>query len=382
MDIRKCLFCGTDISHKNRNAIICGCQSCTSQYDKWRRELKKNNPHRYCIVCGTCIDNLPPQRKTCLNENCIKTDKSNKYATKLYVKKCEKCGKTFEATAKQKLCEECRNTYHNNFVHKKIKQSVICKDCGKIIEIREKNKNNRTLDIVYELCDDCKFKHKEKFKLEASKRMTNNNPMKDKRVANKMAESLHKHHIEKWIFEGKQIKPITHTKSNDEKETPLETKMRMTLQNPMFRKETREKMSETLKEKIANGEIIYKKGKEHPLWKGNRNFNKSVRVELRKWVKEKFFESNFTCQICGKTKTELHVHHLKPLREIIDDYLNTHNLTIEYLNGIEGSNEYFNIIQEIVNYHNENKDVGIVVCPECHNKLDKQYKRKTHDKKY
>lgn len=382
MDIRKCLFCGTDISHKNRNAIICGCQSCISKYDKWRREHKKNNPHRYCIVCGTCIDDLPPQRKVCLTENCVKTDKANKYATKLYVKKCKKCGNIFESTAKQKLCAECREVCHKDAKYEIIQQTVICRECGKTIETREKKKTPRTLNIVCELCDDCKTKHKEKFKNEASERMKNNNPMKNKDVANKMGKTQRQHYIDKCISEGKPIKPIAHKKLCDEKEAPIETKMRMMVHNPMFKKETREKVSKTVKEKIANGEITYKKGKEHPLWKGNRNFNKSVRVELRKWVKEKFIEANFTCQICGKTKTELHVHHLEPLREIIENYLNNNNLTIEYLNDIEGSDEYFRVIQEIVNYHIENKGVGIVVCPECHNKLDKQYKRKTHDNKH
>lgn len=48
----------------------------------------------------------------------------------------------------------------------------------------------------------------------------------------------------------------------------------------------------------------------------------------------------------------------------------------------EGSERYFNIIKQIVDYHNDSTDnIGIVVCPECHNELDDYYKRKTHENK-
>lgn len=37
---------------------------------------------------------------------------------------------------------------------------------------------------------------------------------------------------------------------------------------------------------------------------------------------------DFTCQRCGKTHTELHVHHLHPLRNIIEEILNKNNLSV------------------------------------------------------
>ena len=312
MDIRKCLFCGTDISDKNRNAMICGCKSCTSQYDKWRRERKKNNPHRYCIICGTCIDELPTQQKVCLKPECSKQRDANNYSSKLYIKTCAKCGKEFEGTAKQKLCEECRKVYHKYTQFQKVRQTVICKDCNKVIEVREKNKTKEIPHVVYGLCDDCKLKHKEVFKRTASERMKKNNPMKDKKIAQKMGDAIHAKYIERCEKEGVTPKVRQITRYDEEKETPLHLKMRMMAHNPMFDEEVKKRASMTLRERIKNGEIIYKKGKDHPLWKGNRNFNKSVRIELRNWVKQKFEEANYTCQICGKAKTELHVHHTKP----------------------------------------------------------------------
>ena len=48
------------------------------------------------------------------------------------------------------------------------------------------------------------------------------------------------------------------------------------------------KMVQTYKQRVANGEITYKKGKDNPLWKGNRTLNNHVRINLRKWVRIKF----------------------------------------------------------------------------------------------
>lgn len=155
--------------------------------------------------------------------------------------------------------------------------------------------------------------------------------------------------------------------------------LQMKEHNPMFDPETRAKVSKTLKEKILSGEIIYAKGPEHHLWKGNRNFNKAVRIELRKWVKEQMEKVHYICQKCGKTRTELYVHHLHPLRDIILDTLNKNNLTIIDINSMEGSEQYFDIIKQIIEYHYQHNDIGIVVCPQCHNELDSYYKRKTHE---
>ena len=157
--------------------------------------------------------------------------------------------------------------------------------------------------------------------------------------------------------------------------------IRMKENNPMFNSDTVNKMKETIQKHIADGTITYKHGSEHWLWKGNRELNGYVRVGLRKWVKHMFENAHFTCQHCGKTHTELQVHHTKPLRNIISEFLDKHNYTIEYMNSIIGSKEYNNFIQEIIDYHfQENENIGIVVCPECHNELDPYYKRKNHDK--
>ena len=111
MNIRNCLFCGCDISNKNKNAIICGSKCCKQSYDKWRREKNKRETHRYCIICGKNIDNFPPQSKICDNIECLKERNKKKLQRKFKIKKCKRCGKDFEATEKQTLCEVCRSNF-------------------------------------------------------------------------------------------------------------------------------------------------------------------------------------------------------------------------------------------------------------------------------
>ncbi len=232
-----------------------------------------------------------------------------------------------------------------NCCFKTIKQTIVCKKCGKILKIVEKAQSGRVKNVLEKgVCEECK----EKSRQESSIRMHLYNPMYNLETRNKVSK---------------------------------ESSIRMHLYNPMYNLETRNKVSNTIKQNILEGKIIYKKGSEHYLWKGNRTFNKAVRIELRNWVKSKFEESNYTCQKCGKTHTELQVHHLEPLRDIIQNFLDKHDYTIDYINSIQGNEEYFSLIKEIVEYHEKNMQIGLVVCPNCHYEIDEYYKRKTYEDK-
>ena len=197
--------------------------------------------------------------------------------------------------------------------------------------------------------------------------MKENNPMFNKDIANKMGNTLRLNYLEKCKKLG--IIPNPKRIKVEKPETKEETSLRMRLQNPMFNKETKKKVSETLKRKIQNGEIKYKKNTENPLWKGNRAFNRHIRINLRKWVKEKFKESNFTCQENGETHCELQVHHIIPLRDIISEFLKKYNTnSIDILKDEILLNK---VTDDIVQYHFDHPEIGIVVCPKCHSKLDK-----------
>lgn len=309
---RKCIICGKDISHLKSNAKLCGDKKCEYAYAKIRKATKDDD--RFCEICGDKINDLPRQRKICLKEECIRQQKIRKYHSALKTKICERCGNEFEGTYKQKLCPQCREN-RKPLERKEIEVTLYCKYCKKPIgkEVRLMTILSSTEDYTF-VCDECKQAHRE----ETAERMRQHNPMFDKNVSKKVAK--------------------------------------------------------TLKQRYKDGIIPKHFGKDNWNWKGNRNFNKAVRINLRKWVKEMFIKNNFTCQICGKNKGELHVHHIEPLRDIISNFMEKENYTIEYINDIEGTDEYQEFINKIVKYHYDNDNIGIVLCPECHAKMDRQYR--------
>ena len=309
---RKCIICGKDISHLKSNAKLCGDKKCEYAYAKIRKATKDDD--RFCEICGDKINDLPRQRKICLKEECIRQQKIRKYHSALKTKICERCGNEFEGTYKQKLCPQCREN-RKPLERKEIEVTLYCKYCKKPIgkEVRLMTILSSTEDYTF-VCDECKQAHRE----ETAERMRQHNPMFDKNVSKKVAK--------------------------------------------------------TLKQRYKDGTIPKHFGKDNWNWKGNRNFNKAVRINLRKWVKEMFIKNNFTCQICGKNKGELHVHHIEPLRDIISNFMEKENYTIEYINVIEGTDEYQEFINKIVKYHYDNDNIGIVLCPECHAKMDRQYR--------
>lgn len=309
---RKCIICGKDISHLKSNAKLCGDKKCEYAYAKIRKATKDDD--RFCEICGDKINDLPRQRRICLKEECIRQQKIRKYHSALKTKICERCGNEFEGTYKQKLCPQCREN-RKPLERKEIEVTLYCKYCKKPIgkEVRLMTILSSTEDYTF-VCDECKQAHRE----ETAERMRQHNPMFDKNVSKKVAK--------------------------------------------------------TLKQRYKDGTIPKHFGKDNWNWKGNRNFNKAVRINLRKWVKEMFIKNNFTCQICGKNKGELHVHHIEPLRDIISNFMEKENYTIEYINDIEGTDEYQEFINKIVKYHYDNDNIGIVLCPECHAKMDRQYR--------
>ena len=375
---RYCLYCGKDISDKKLSAKICGNSECEKQ--RKIEKKKSSNKQHLCMICGCDISDLSPQAKICKKEECHKIRSKQLYANTQITKTCTCCGNEFIGTGKQLVCSDCRKTRYERKVQntKQIKQYVYCKNCGVHIETLQKYKTIHIQETIYKLCNDCLNKKKEENYKQSSERMKKDNPMFNEETKAKVSNTLRNNYIKKCNELG--IEPCKPYIRPEVPETKEELSKRMKENNPMFNKEAVEKMKNTLQEHIADGTIKYKKGSEHWLWKGGREFNGYVRVALRKWVKYMFEKAKFTCQHCGKTHTELHVHHTKPLRDIISEFLDKNNYTIEYINSIAGSQEYINFIQKIVDYHfQENENISIVVCPKCHNELDPYYKQKKYD---
>lgn len=121
--------------------------------------------------------------------------------------------------------------------------------------------------------------------------------------------------------------------------------------NPMFKKEIVEKMKQTTKENILNGKITFKRGKEHWNFVNGTNLSRAARERLyNSWIYPILERDEFKCQKCGST-SNLQVHHLKPLIEIVKEVLKKYN--IEYSSKLTHENlENFDEIRdEIIKSH-------------------------------
>ena len=335
--------------------------------------MNKYRPRRFCLICGKEISGTR-RIKTCDSEECIKKYRLLHYKERIKEKKCKYCGKSFNGTNKQTVCEECKKKIRSNMNYETFEQTILCKQCGcEIKKVTKKITNNKIL-ILYETCEKCKEKNRIENSINASNRMKTKNPMFNSEIAKKSGERQRKHYLEKCKLLGITPHPIY--KKPEKSETKEETSLRMHLHNPMYNEEIKKRASQTTKRRIENGEITFKRGKENPLWKGNRTLNKHIRINLRKWVRKKFEDSNFTCQENGETNCELQVHHIIPLREIIEEFLKKYNTNSQEILKDENLLDIFT--QDIIQYHFDNSEIGIVVCPKCHHKLDKQYRRLTY----
>jgi hypothetical protein len=116
-------------------------------------------------------------------------------------------------------------------------------------------------------------------------------------------------------------------------------------------------------------EFKSKYGKDSANWKGGTSsINNLVRANKRlyeKWIYPILCEQKFSCQKCGSSKN-LEVHHNK---ETMADILHKF---------VDKSNEYTfdekrDIMNNVINYHIQNKVSGEVLCRECHKELHPSY---------
>ena len=140
----------------------------------------------------------------------------------------------------------------------------------------------------------------------------------------------------------------------------------MLISNPMFNKEIVIKAKNTLSARIKSGEIVYKVGNAHHLWKGNRDRAQTIRTRLyHPWIKPILEHHKFKCCMCGDGG-RLEVHHEKiPFRDIIKCLLP--NNSLEELS----IDEFELFIETVIKYHIENNVEGKPYCVKCHKKVDK-----------
>lgn len=340
---RKCIYCGCDISHKRKDAVICD------------------------------------------NSECKRKQYNDRYNAKLYDKVCPVCGKHFQGVKHKINCDECERIRTVINYSQKTTQYIHCKHCGKILETKLKNVTKPITEHLYTgCCEECKQKNYKNLSL----RMKLNNPAHNKTASQK--HNIKKEYNKYIAWFNKQdnkrkesIKKALYLKMKlhnpmKKKENMQKASLRMKLHNPMKNKETVQKMILTKQQnRLKNKDKPFK---HKSTWKGIRSFHQHVRIELRYWHKQRMEEAGYKCQICGKMHEELNVHHTEPLRDIINRILKQHNISSK--EEIDINSDLCNqLVKEIKEYHDNHPEIGMVVCTECHSKIDKHYKPRK-SKKY
>jgi hypothetical protein len=133
--------------------------------------------------------------------------------------------------------------------------------------------------------------------------------------------------------------------------------------------EIKKEYSNRMSEYRKNGIIPTRWGKDSANWKGGTSsINNLVRANKRlyeKWIYPILCEQKFSCQKCGSSKN-LEVHHNE---ETMADILHKF---------VDKSNEYTfdekrDIMNNVIDYHIQNKISGEVLCRECHKDLHPSY---------
>lgn len=296
--------------------------------------MEKSRYDRKCKVCDTNFSSFSRRAIYCCKE-CFKAaykEKSKEgYASRTKQKNCKYCGDLFFGLGQQRLCDECKGKRTSS--SKKIKTVFIhCCKCDVLLAEKVKRDIGQSDHQKGATCEKCKNESN----IALSERMRENNP-----------------------------NPLTgKAKPKKIKETKEETSLRMKKSNPMFNTETVNKVKHTFKSKIISGEIVYKRGAEHHLWKGNRDRAQTIRTRLYSpWIFPILERDNFSCCNCGKKGGRLEVHHISPtFKEILEKVLHGRdlkNLTDE---------DFEVLINEVIEAH---KDcAGITYCKACHKEID------------
>lgn len=247
----------------------------------------------------------------------------------------------------------------------------ICYICGNTIKMVERKRilKNTTKVKSTRCCKECKEKAKQKrlnmvrsehLRSYNSERMKQNNPMKHAEARAKAVSSR--------LGEYRDPKDYILLRKDIPKETPEETSQRMRENNPIHKPGVFEKRQSTYKARRTAKEITYKRGPEHHLWRGNIDFNNSCRRDLyNQWTFPVMERDNFKCTLCG-SKKDIQVHHIKPLREFINEVRVKYNIGLftDY-----SAEELYPLVQEVVTNHQLSD--GVTVCKKCHYVIDERY---------
>ena len=298
-----------------------------------------------CNKCKITFTNNRPRGWVC--PECQRT----RYIHKTVAKSCAKCKTNFVGTVKQTLCPACRQKRGVYKYKHSYKIIFVCKHCGVYIKSEDRyctRKRSSNVDKST-VCDVCR---KKRYKNTAM-RMTLYNPS----YKGMSYEEALKRRKPKHVPED--IKRL-----NKEK-----TSRRMKTNNPMKCADVVAKMLHTK----STRRYTYKTGTQHHLWKGNRTVARQIKQILLPWKRMLMKAANYQCTLCGASNCTLNVHHLTPYRDIQANIFAKYNIKDPSKLSLTDKT-LTDAMNEIVKYHNDHPEIGIVVCEPCHASIDPYFK--------
>jgi hypothetical protein len=271
------------------------------------------------------------------------------YEKRIKEKQCICCQKTFFGKQKETNCGECKSLrgQRHTLAYSTIKQTVVCKRCGSFMEYKDTIDNGMTADIAKSkvLCLVC---------LENSKES-----LKNRTLSEEAKEKIRQSKIGAKNPNWKGGQPP----KRDRDIVLLEMSLRMQQSNPMKNPETVRKVQDSIK---SMGGVIHPKGREHHLWKGNRKHSFVLRARTSRWSRRILERDGFHCTRCG-AGGKLEVHHLTPVRDIIDLLLEKFNKN--HLEEFDINSEEWDCFASEFEKENDKVD-GISLCKQCHAIVD------------
>lgn len=274
-----------------------------------------------------------------------KAEKAREYYNSRTVEiKCKICDKIFIGKTKMVSCSaECTRKSKLAGMEKHY-HILECKDCKSVIKETIKYGKKATDKKKFKRCTECSKKHREATFKEINRK---------KMELRSNDHDLIKIEAKNRIFYTTQEKIDRISKNMKEN-------------NPMKNPEISAKATSTRKSKILSGELVYKRGKDHHTYKGNRDNYKYIRANLQEWRVSMFSEANWKCTLCSYNNN-LEVHHLEKFTDIVSKFAN--KPISEYS---QSSDEFQELCKCVIEYPNNNKQIGLVLCEVCHGKVDKQ----------
>lgn len=318
-----------------------------------------------CVICKVECETRDKRSRLCGKIECRKVDAKEVYKNKIHIKKCKICNKEFGGTFRMEVCSpECFRICAVNRARKNGTIDLVykCKHCGLAIETITKvltnniNANSKKYTKTYS-CEECKITTNKK---RSESRMGRENP-----------------NWKEIKKDQKYTKVPQHIKDLNKKSA---SERMIGENNPMKRKQVREQVSFRWKELKENGFYINKKGKRidyipkigknHKNYRGTSSRQHTIRHRLyAPWVFPVLLRDNFKCTICER-KNKLEVHHIIPLRDIIQEELIKYNK--QHIDDLDYQ-DFELLVTDVLSKHT--LDIGMTVCSKCHGTIDEHRKQ-------